>query len=98
MNSKELTEGNRETRDWKRSSNSNWEQRRSELRVVCLSLRRRKTRNSRTWNCRLEKRMREFVETAARVIIVVVSVREFVFAFAFALLVVMMRGAFAIEI
>ena len=38
MNSKELTEGNRETRDWKRSSNSNWEQRRSELCVVCLSL------------------------------------------------------------
>ena len=94
MNSKELTEGNRETRDWKRSSNSNWEQR-SELRVVCLSLRRRKTRNSRTWNCRLEKRMREFVEAAARVIIVGVSVREFVFAFA---LLVVMRGVFAIEI
>ena len=38
MNSKELTEGNQETRDWKRSSNSNWKQWRSELRVVCLSL------------------------------------------------------------
>ena len=37
-NSKELTEGNRETRDWKRSSNLNWEQQRSELRFVCLSL------------------------------------------------------------
>lgn len=47
----------------------------------------------------MEKRRREFVEAAARVI-VVVSVglmREFVFAFAFALLVVV-RGAFAIEI
>ena len=36
--SKELTKGNRETRDWKRSSNSNWEQRRSELSSFAWAL------------------------------------------------------------
>ena len=78
MNSKELTEANWEIRDWKTSSNSNWE--RSELRVVCLSLWHQKTRNLQTWKCRLEKCKRglglvwSWVEAARVIVVIAVSV------------------------
>ena len=74
MNSKVLTEGNWEIRDWKTSSNLNWEH--SELRVVCLSLRHWKTWNLRTWKCRLE-RVRgdwDWCEVEAMKVIVVIAV------------------------